>query len=86
MQAGSEVVEVEFIVVDAYSPYMAIVARPWLHALWAISSTLHLKVKYPFEDQIEKLVGSQSRARQCLVAVILHQLVAESLAPVEEDS
>ncbi|XP_030959049.1 uncharacterized protein LOC115980999 [Quercus lobata] len=33
MQAGSEVVEVDFIVVDAYSPYTTIVARPWLHAL-----------------------------------------------------
>ena len=28
MQAGSEVVEVDFIVVDAYSPYTTIVARP----------------------------------------------------------
>ena len=28
VQAGSEVVEVNFIVVDAYSPYTAIVARP----------------------------------------------------------
>ena len=28
MQAGLEVVEVDFIVVDIYSPYMAIVARP----------------------------------------------------------
>ena len=28
VQAGSEVVEVDFIVVDAYSPYMAIVAKP----------------------------------------------------------
>ena len=28
IQAGSEVVEVNFIVVDAYSPYMAIVGRP----------------------------------------------------------
>ena len=47
VQAGSEVVEVDFIVVDAYSPYTAIVARPWLHALGAVSSTLHQKVKYP---------------------------------------
>ena len=51
-------VEVNFIVVDAYSPYTTIVARPWLHALGAISSTLHLKVKYPFRDWIEELVGS----------------------------
>ena len=28
VQAGSEVVEVDFIVVDAYSPYTTIVAKP----------------------------------------------------------
>ena len=28
VQAGSEVVEVDFIMVDAYSPYTTIVARP----------------------------------------------------------
>ena len=28
IQAGSEVVDVDFIMVDAYSPYTAIVARP----------------------------------------------------------
>ena len=49
VQTGSEVVEVDFIVVDAYSPYTAIVARPWLHTLGAVSSTLHQKVKYPSE-------------------------------------
>ena len=46
VQAGSEVVEVNFIVVDAYFPYTAIVAKPWLHTLGAISLTLHQKVKY----------------------------------------
>ena len=63
IQAGSEVVEMDFIVGDAYSPYIAIVAIPWLHALGVVSSTLHLKVKYPSEDQIEELVGSQFVAR-----------------------
>ncbi|XP_075670274.1 uncharacterized protein LOC142640059 [Castanea sativa] len=53
MQTGSEVVEVNFIVVDAYSPCIAIMARPCLHALGAVSSTLHLKVKYPPGDHIE---------------------------------
>ena len=28
VQTGSEVVEVDFIVVDAYSPYTAIITRP----------------------------------------------------------
>ena len=44
VQTSSEVVEVDFIVVDAYSPYTAIVVRPWLHTLGAVSSTLHQKV------------------------------------------
>ena len=41
VQIGLEVVEVDFIVVDAYSPYTAIVAKPWLHTLEAVSSILH---------------------------------------------
>ena len=28
MQMGSKVVEVDFIIVDAYSPYIAILTRP----------------------------------------------------------
>ena len=31
IQTDLEIVEVDFIVVDSYSPYIAIVARPWLH-------------------------------------------------------
>ena len=58
VQARLEVVEVNFIVVDAYSPYTTIVARPWLHAMGVMSSTLHLKVKYPSRDQVEELVKS----------------------------
>ena len=41
VQTSSETVEVDFIVVDAYSPYTAIIVRPWLHTLGAVSSTLH---------------------------------------------
>ena len=33
MQTGSKTVEVDFIVVDTYSPYTAIIARSWLHTL-----------------------------------------------------
>ena len=72
VQTGKEVMEVNFIVIDAYSPYTAIMARPWLHAMGAIPSTLHLKVKYPSRDWVEELVGNQSMARQCMVAAIRH--------------
>lgn len=46
VQTRREMVEVDFIVVDAYALYTAILARPWLHAMGAVSFTLHVKVKY----------------------------------------
>ena len=84
VQTGLEVVEVDFIVVDAYSPYTAIVTKPWLHTLGAISSTLHQKVKYSLEGQIKEILGDQSMARQCLVAAIQHKPEAESSAHKEK--
>ncbi|XP_050256876.1 uncharacterized protein LOC126702244 [Quercus robur] len=78
VQVGLEIVEVDFIVMDAYSPYMAIIGRFWLYALGVVSSTLHQKVKYLSDGQIKEIVGSQSMARQYLVAVILCQPEAES--------
>ena len=84
VQTSSEVVEVDFIVVDTYSPYTAIVARPWLHTLGAVSSTLHQKVKYPSEGQIKEILGDQSMVRQCLVAAIQHKPEAESSAHKEK--
>ena len=73
MQTGTDVVEVDFIVVEAFSPYTAIMGRPWLHSLGAVSSTLHQKVKYPSGGQMLEIVGSQSMARQCLIAAIQHK-------------
>ena len=84
VQTNSEVVEVDFIVVDAFSPYIVIVARPWLHTLGAISSTLHQKVKYPFGGQIKEILGDQALARQCMVAAIQHKPEAEPSAREEK--
>ena len=80
-----DVVEIDFIVVDVYSPYRAIVAKPWLHALEAVSSTLHQKVKYPSNGQVKEIVGNQSMARQCMVAAILHKPNAKSLTSTERN-
>ena len=77
LQTGSKTVEVDFIVVDVYSPYTAIVARPWLHTLGAVSSTLHQKIKYPSEGQIEEILGDQDMVRQCMVAAIRYRPEAE---------
>ena len=84
VQTGSETVEVDFIVVDAYSPYTAIIARSWLHTLGAVSSTLHQKIKYPSVGKIEEILGDQTMARQCMIAAIRHKPEVESATHGEE--
>ena len=77
--------EVNFIVVDTYSPYTAIVDRPWLHTLGVVASSLHQKVKFPLGDQVLEIRGCQPTARQCVVAAISHRLDAKSSTPMEKD-
>ena len=86
VQTGPVVVEANFIVVDIYSPYTAIVGRPWLHALDGVASTLHQKVKFLSGDQVLEIRGCQSTARQCTVAAISYRIDAQSSAPAEENS
>ena len=83
MQTGSDVVEVDFIVVDTFSPYMAIMGRPWLYTLRVVSSTLHQKMKYPSGGQVLEILGNQSIARHCLVATIQHQPKTEISATAD---
>jgi len=80
------VVEVDFIIVEAYSPYTTILTRPWLHAMGAMSSTMHIKVKYSTKGQVGELVGSQTMVRQCLVAVIGYQSLDKASSTLEEAS
>ena len=42
---GKEVM-ITFIVVASFSSYMVILGRPWIHAMGAVPSTLHVKVKF----------------------------------------
>ena len=85
IQTGPEIVEVNFIVVDTYSPYTTIIGRPWLHTLRVVASSLHQKVKFPSGDQILEIQGCQPTARQCMVVAVSHRLNVESLASVEKD-
>ena len=71
--------------VNAFSLYTAIMGRPWLHTLGAVSSTLHQNVKYLSRDQVLEIVGSQSMARQCLVAAIQHKPKTDTSATADND-
>ena len=85
IQTSLDVVEVDFIVVDAYSPYTAIVTKLWLHALGAVSSTLHQKVKYPLEGRVKEEIEDQAMARQCLMSAILQRSSTEPSTSAEND-
>ena len=65
---------VNFIVVNAFSPYTAILARPWIHTMGVVLSTLHVKVKFPTEQRVVVVKGDQKAIRQCLVALINHEI------------
>ena len=58
IQTGPKMVKVNFIVMDTYFPYMAIVGRPWLHTLGALASFSHQKLKFPSGDQVREIHGS----------------------------
>ncbi|XP_050290399.1 uncharacterized protein LOC126728647 [Quercus robur] len=85
VQTGTDVVEVDFIIVDVFSPYTAIMGRPWLHTLGAVSSTLHQKMKYPSGDRVLEIVGNQIAIQQCLVAAIQHRLEVETSATADNN-
>ena len=86
MQVGTDVAEMDFIVVDAFSPYTAIMGRPWLHTLGIVSSTFHQKVKYPSGDQVLEIVGSQFVAKQCLVVAIQYKPEVDTSTTAENNS
>ena len=48
---GKEVV-VNSIVVNTFLPYTKILGLPWIHAMEAMPSTLHVKVKFHIEGGI----------------------------------
>ena len=54
---GKEVM-VTFIVVRSFSPYTEILGRPWIHAMRAVLSTLHVKVKFPTEHGVVVVRGN----------------------------
>ena len=66
---GKEVM-VTFIMVASFSSYTEILGRPWIHAIGAVPSTLHVKVKFCTEQGIVVVRGNQQVAKQCLVAAV----------------
>ena len=73
---GKEII-VTLIVVNSFSPYTEILGRPWIHAMGAISSTLHMKVKFCTERGVATVRGT----RKLLGNVLLPTLTGERNKP-----
>lgn len=73
MTEGKEVM-VNFIVLNAFYPYEAILGWPWIHAMGVVPSNLHMQVKFPIKDGISMVRGDQRVTCQCLVALINHKI------------
>ena len=56
--------------VDCLSSYNAIIGRPTLNRLKAVTSTYHLSVKFPTEYGIGQVQGDQLAARECYLAMM----------------
>jgi hypothetical protein len=61
--------QTKFIVIQAPSPYNAIMGRSWLHRMKAVPSTLHQKLRFPTKDGVMEINGDQVAAKQCVLAV-----------------
>ena len=70
MNMEGKEVTMAFIVITSFSPYTAILGRSWIHAIGAVPSTLHMKVKFRTKQGIAVVRGSQQAARQCLVTAV----------------
>ncbi|XP_072056333.1 uncharacterized protein [Arachis hypogaea] len=58
--------DIQYLVVDSFSPYNLILGRPFLNRFAAIVSTVHLCVKFPTQDDTVATVhGDLQEARYC---------------------
>jgi hypothetical protein len=69
----------DFLVIDRPSAYNAIIGRPTLNKLRAITSTYHLKMKFPTDNGIGEVRGDQVAARNCYNITLRDPIKRETL-------
>ncbi|XP_050914950.1 uncharacterized protein LOC127129883 [Lathyrus oleraceus] len=59
VKIGPEVFKSVFCVMDIQSMYNCLLGRPWIHAVGAVTSTLHQKLKYILDGQVVTVCGEE---------------------------
>ena len=80
-KAGPVNLQTEFIIINASSPYNAIMGRDWLHRMRAIPSTLHQKLRFPTKDGVMELSGDQVTAKQCVLTSVKQKDIKKKEKP-----
>ena len=80
--------EIDFLIVDYPSTYNIILGRPTLNRLRAVTSTYHLKVKFPTAHGVGEIRGDQVLERECYQAALAlgenHTWVINEPEPIPE--
>ena len=63
--AGGENKLTTFLVLDCPSAYNIILGRPWIHAMKAVPSTYHQRIRLPTKRGVKEIKGNQEVARTC---------------------
>ncbi|GJW39174.1 reverse transcriptase domain-containing protein [Tanacetum coccineum] len=63
---GSRTITTDFMIVRAPSPYNVILGRPGMRQLGAISSTIHLLIKFPLKSGVAIIRGDMPQKNRCL--------------------
>nr|XP_016498834.1 PREDICTED: uncharacterized protein LOC107817503 [Nicotiana tabacum] len=56
--------DTKFHVIEGAIRYNALIGRPWIHNLRAVSSTLHQMIKFPVEEGVKTVYGEQRVAKE----------------------
>ncbi|XP_026429068.1 uncharacterized protein LOC113325042 [Papaver somniferum] len=65
VNAGPMKVDTRFSVVDAPSPYNAIIGRRWVHKLKGVATAYHQYLRFPTPEGVMEIKGDQVTAREC---------------------
>lgn len=70
---------VDFLIVDFPSAYNAIMRRPMLNKMKAITSTYHLLMRFRTKEGVGEIRGDQTMERECYVASLKGKESQEAL-------
>ncbi|XP_057954118.1 uncharacterized protein LOC131148434 [Malania oleifera] len=74
----------EFLVVNCPSVYNIILGHPLLNAVRAVTSTYHLKIKFPTSHETRFVKGDQAIARSCYITALKGKMKARETLTVDD--